>query len=77
MHMLMLILGGLILLAVFYTVMRAALPLYLGLWFIACVVNMWIGVAQAGYTTIEELLVFVSAFGVPALAATLLARHQP
>ncbi|MFN4156463.1 MAG: hypothetical protein ACK4HF_17600 [Paracoccaceae bacterium] len=47
-------------------------------WFIpvwACValVNMWVGVTKAGYTTIQELPILVVVFAVPAAAALLLA----
>ena len=43
--------------------------LFIGLWFIAAAVNLWIGVAKAGYSLMEELPIFLVIFGVPAAAA--------
>jgi hypothetical protein len=39
------------------------------LWFIAAGVNMWIGVAKAGYSFMEELPIFLVIFLVPAAVA--------
>lgn len=39
------------------------------LWFIAAAVNMWIGVARAGYSFMEELPIFLLIFLLPAAAA--------
>lgn len=36
------------------------------LWFIAAALNMWIGVAKAGYSFMEELPIFLVIFLVPA-----------
>jgi hypothetical protein len=41
------------------------------LWFIAAAVNMWIGVAKAGYPFMEELPIFLVIFLVPAAVAVL------
>jgi hypothetical protein len=46
--------------------------LFIPLWFIAAAANMWIGVAKAGYSFMEELPIFCVIFGVPAVAAGLL-----
>jgi len=43
--------------------------LFIALWFIAAAVNLWIGVAKAGYSLMEELPIFLVIFGVPAAAA--------
>ena len=43
--------------------------LYIPLWFIAAAANMWMGVAKAGYSFMEELPIFLAIFGVPAAAA--------
>ena len=43
--------------------------LFIALWFIAAAVNMWMGVAKAGYAFMEELPIFLVIFGVPAAAA--------
>ena len=42
------------------------------LWFIIAGVNMWVGVARAGYSVAEELPIFLLIFGVPAAVAILL-----
>ena len=39
------------------------------LWLIIAGVNMWIGVAKAGYSVAEELPIFLLIFGLPAAAA--------
>ena len=43
--------------------------IFIPLWFIAAAVNMWIGVARAGYGFMEELPIFLAIFGIPAAAA--------
>ncbi len=45
---------------------------FIGLWFIAAAVNMYVGVARAGYSFMEELPIFLLIFAVPAIAALLL-----
>ena len=42
---------------------------FITFWFLAAATNMWVGVAQAGYTFREELPVFCIIFGVPSLVA--------
>ncbi|MGK7752271.1 MULTISPECIES: hypothetical protein [unclassified Roseovarius] len=83
MHILTLIFCGLALLAVFWLVSRISrsslrdlLPAYLVVWLIVSAINMWIGVTHAGYTVMEEALVFLPVFGGPALAAIFLARRK-
>jgi len=46
--------------------------LFIGLWFIAAAVNMYVGVARAGYSFMEELPIFLLIFAVPSIAAVLL-----
>ena len=46
--------------------------LFIVVWFIVAATNMWIGVAQAGYSVLEELPIFLIIFGLPAIAALLL-----
>lgn len=72
--------AGLVLLAIFVLIgrfvgtpaasatARAALY-FLPVWFIAAAVNLWIGVAKAGYTVAEEAPIFALIFGVPAAVA--------
>ena len=42
---------------------------FVALWFIAAAVNMWIGVAKAGYPFMEELPIFLVIFLVPTAVA--------
>jgi hypothetical protein len=50
----------------------AATIAYVALWFIIAGVNMWVGVAKAGYSVTEELPIFLLIFGLPAVAAVAL-----
>jgi hypothetical protein len=43
--------------------------IFIPLWFIAAALNMWMGVAKAGYSFMEELPIFLVIFAVPAAAA--------
>ena len=43
--------------------------LFIALWFIAAAANLWMGVAKAGYSFMEELPIFLVIFGVPAAVA--------
>jgi hypothetical protein len=52
--------------------MKIAALLFMGVWFIAAAVNMYIGVARAGYSFMEELPIFLLIFAVPAALALLL-----
>lgn len=52
---------------------KAALA-FLPLWFIGAGVNMWVGVAKAGYTVRQELPIFLVIFGVPAAVALVVWR---
>ncbi len=38
-------------------------------WFMVAVMNMWVGVTQAGYAASEELPIFLLIFGAPGLVA--------
>lgn len=83
MHTAMVIGGGLILLAAMIVVARlfgisarSAALAFIPLWFICAVINLWIGVTEAGYTVMQELPILAVVFGVPALLAYLLSRRQ-
>lgn len=39
------------------------------LWLVVAAFNMWVGVAQAGYSVAEEAPILLLLFGVPAAAA--------
>jgi hypothetical protein len=51
--------------------LRTAAVVFIGLWFVAAAVNMYVGVARAGYSFMEELPIFLLIFAVPAVAAIL------
>lgn len=80
MHTLMVIAGGLILLAGLVLGGRAVgaplvtLQLFLPIWLIVTVANLWIGVDHAGYSFARELPIALVVFAVPALPAFLLLR---
>ncbi len=75
MHTVLVVAGGFALLAVclligrFFgggkSVAKASL-VFLPLWLLGAGVNMWVGVARAGYSVNEELPVFLIVFAVPA-----------
>jgi len=83
MHTVMVILGGLVLLALCLLAARllggagpgpmlTALKVFLPLWFIGAAINLWVGVARAGYSVAEELPIFLAVFAGPAAVALLL-----
>jgi hypothetical protein len=45
---------------------------YVALWLVIAGVNMWVGVAKAGYSVTEELPIFLLIFGLPAAVAIFL-----
>ena len=49
--------------------MVTAAKIFMGLWLVAALANMWIGVASAGYSVTEELPIFLVIFAVPAAVA--------
>lgn len=53
---------------------RSAGRLFLPLWLAATLVNMWFGVAGAGYTVAEEIPIQIVVFLVPAAMALLIGR---
>jgi hypothetical protein len=50
----------------------AATVAYVALWLIVAGINMWVGVAKAGYSVTEELPIFLLIFSVPAVVAIVL-----
>jgi hypothetical protein len=52
--------------------LKAGALVFIALWFIAAAVNMYVGVARAGYSFMEELPIFLLIFGAPAVVALLL-----
>ena len=80
MRTMVIILGGLLLLGLALLAARwiggtaagamvTAAKVFLPIWFVIALVNMWIGVAQAGYSVAEELPIFLVIFAVPAVIA--------
>ena len=78
MHTVMVVAGGLVLLALFVLIGRffgdtssaigTAVKLFVPVWLAAALVNMWGGVARAGYSLAAEASVFVLVFALPVLA---------
>ena len=79
MHTIMVLAGGFALLGICQLVgkfaggssaarAKAALA-FLPLWLIGAGVNMWVGVATAGYTVQQELPIFLGIFAMPAAVA--------
>jgi hypothetical protein len=77
--------GGVVLLALFVLagrILNAAAPLagmatatrwFIPIWLIAAAINLWVGVAKAGYSVAEEAPIFLVVFAVPAAVAVFLA----
>ncbi len=74
------IVGGLLLLGLFVFVARwlggptagstvLAAKVFLPIWPALAPINMWIGVARAGYSISEEFPIFLAIFGLPGLGA--------
>jgi hypothetical protein len=72
------ILGGFLLLAVCIgaarflggaATMGIAVKVFITIWLVLAGINMWIGVARAGYSVTEELPIFLLIFLLPAAAA--------
>jgi hypothetical protein len=79
--MLFVIIGGTVLLGVFclfgrlwgadMTALVPAARAFIPVWFVVASVNMYIGVARAGYTVMDELPILVLNFAVPAVIAAI------
>jgi hypothetical protein len=79
MHTAMVMAGGFVLLGICVlvgkfaggssTALEKAALVFLPLWLIGAGINMWVGVAKAGYTVKQELPIFVVIFAVPAAVA--------
>ena len=80
MHTLMVMAGGVVLLAICLLTGRAigdsaglglGALIFLPLWLIGAGINMYLGVKSAGYSVREELPIAVLVFAVPAVVAAL------
>jgi hypothetical protein len=83
MRTLIIILGGLLLLAVALLAgrwigpgshgMATAAKIFLPAWLAIALLNMWMGVARAGYSVKEEFPIFLVIFAIPAAVALFVA----
>ncbi len=79
MHMLFVITGGLLLCGIFALFGKlwggdmmgivAGLKLFVPVWLIVALINMWVGISKAGYTFAQELPILIVVFAVPAVIA--------
>jgi hypothetical protein len=82
MRTLVIIAGGLVLLGLFALVgwrvgggaqsMVTAVKVFIPIWLVVALINMWIGVSRAGYSVAEELPILLLIFVVPAGVAAFL-----
>ena len=82
-HILLVIVGGLVGLAVFYLGFRmfgrpgtAGAALFIWVWLAASVLNGAVGVFRAGIPLTNELAAFIPIFGIPAAIAWYLAYRR-
>jgi hypothetical protein len=52
--------------------LKLAALVFVGLWFVVAAANMYMGVARAGYSFMEELPIFLLIFAVPSIVALVL-----
>ncbi len=81
MHTILVIVGGLVLLAVFALFgwlwgssaagIALAAKVFVPAWLLVALANLWVGVSDAGYSVREELPILLLVFALPALAAGL------
>ncbi len=81
-HTVSVLLGGLVLLAAVFGFAQwrgiplgRALPVFAALWVLAALINLWVGVAHAGYGLREELPIFALVLAVPVILAWAIARR--
>jgi hypothetical protein len=81
MHMVMVIGGGVILMGVFLLFgrlwggdvagMALAARVFIPVWLLVAIANLWVGVSRAGYNVREELPILLVVFLMPAAIAAL------
>ena len=54
-----------------YVTMAAAAKAFIPVWCVLSLVNLWVGVAKAGYPLSAEAPIFLVVFGIPAVIAFL------
>ncbi|ABC32943.1 conserved hypothetical protein [Hahella chejuensis KCTC 2396] len=75
MHTLLVIFGGLSLLAIclmlgrYFGALALAALIFIPVWAVAAAINMWIGVSHAGYSIMEEAPIFLLIFAIPSAVA--------
>ncbi len=57
--------------------MATAARVFIPIWLAVALLNMWVGVARAGYSVGEELPIFLLIFAAPALVALLVWWKSP
>ena len=79
MHTVLVMAGGMLLLAVCILMGRRAgfsssggAIIFIPLWFVLAALNLWVGVTHAGYTVAQEFPIFLLVFGLPAIVALIL-----
>lgn len=82
MHVILVILGGFLTLGLFQLFNHLwggaqadpgfAAKLFIPVWLVISLINMWVGVTHAGYSVKEELPIALGVFAVPAIAAALI-----
>jgi len=82
MHMAMVIGGGFVLLGLFMLFgklwggttpdLALAAKVFIPVWLIVSVTNLWVGVTKAGYSVRDELPILLVVFAVPAVVAGIL-----
>lgn len=79
MHMILVITGGVVLLGLFTLFnylwggsgadLTTGAKLFIPVWLVITLVNMWVGVTKAGYSVKDELPILLIVFAIPALIA--------
>ena len=79
MRTIVIVVGGLVILGLFALAgwrlgggaqsMVTAAKIFIPVWLVAALINMWIGVSRAGYSIAEELPIFFVIFIIPAVVA--------
>ncbi|SFS13082.1 hypothetical protein SAMN05216570_2784 [Dyella sp. OK004] len=85
MHTLMVVSGGLLLLVTFLwfgslwgndaAALALAAKVFVPVWLVVSLVNLWVGVSHAGYSVRDELPVLLIVFAIPAAVAAVAAWH--
>jgi len=79
MHVILVIGGGIVLLGLFLLFGKLwggtppdfalAVTLFIPIWALIAIINLWVGVTRAGYSMREELPILVLVFAIPAILA--------